>query len=201
MKPSTAMRVERPPLPLGPALWAVTRCATRTAVLLFHRCLHQPATHLGRRCSFADGTTAEVYRETVADVAPASSPAVLVVCFRLRHVRSARAHAVFRLESVLNTVLFAGFPGFVSKLWFANDENGVYRGLYDWDDPAMAEAYVARTVVGARARERPGIDPLCGAARPSPRRAARRSAPRRRRRARRGGRVVAHRIDGGRAAP
>ena len=142
MKPSTAMRVERPPLPLGPALWAVTRCAMRTAVLLFHRRLHQPATHLGRRCSFADGTTAEVYRETVADVAPASSPAVLVVCFRLRRVRSARAHAVFRLESVLNTVLFAGFPGFVSKLWFANDDNGVYRGLYDWDDPELAEAYV-----------------------------------------------------------
>jgi hypothetical protein len=67
---------------------------------------------------------------------------VLVVSFRLRHVRSERAHALFRLESVLNTVLFAGFPGFVSKLWFAHDENAVYRGLYDWDDPALAEAYV-----------------------------------------------------------
>ena len=39
-------------------------------------------------------------------------------------------------------MLFAGFPGFVSKLWLSHDDNGVYRGLYDWDDPALAEAYV-----------------------------------------------------------
>ena len=136
------MRAEQPPLNLGPAIWALTRCAMRTAVLLAQRRLHQPATHVGQRCSFADGTTAEIYRETVADVAPVSSPAVLVVCFRLRRVRSTRAHALFRLESVLNTVLFAGFPGFVSKLWFTHDDNGIYRGLYDWDDPALAEAYV-----------------------------------------------------------
>jgi hypothetical protein len=30
----------------------------------------------------------------------------------------------------------------VSKLWFTHDEHGMYRGLYDWDDPALAEAYV-----------------------------------------------------------
>ena len=35
--------------------------------------------------------------------------------------------------SLLNTPFFVGFPGFVSKLWLANDEHGVYRGLYRWD--------------------------------------------------------------------
>ena len=30
----------------------------------------------------------------------------------------------------------------VSKLWLAHDERGVYRGLYEWDDPAQADAYV-----------------------------------------------------------
>jgi hypothetical protein len=43
-------------------------------------------------------------------------------------------HAAFRGESLLNTPLFAGFPGFVSKLWLANDGLGRYRGLYEWDD-------------------------------------------------------------------
>jgi hypothetical protein len=37
--------------------------------------------------------------------------------------------------------LFVGFPGFVSKWWLAHDENGVYRGLYDWDGPARAASY------------------------------------------------------------
>ena len=54
----------------------------------------------------------------------------------------APGHALFRLESVLNTVLFAGFPGLVSKRWLAHDERGVYRGLYEWDDPVLAEDYV-----------------------------------------------------------
>jgi len=72
-------------------------------------------------------------------VAP-QNPCVLVVAFRLRVVRG-RAHAAFRRESVLNTPLFVGFPGFVSKLWLAHDERGCYRGLYEWDGPKLAEAY------------------------------------------------------------
>jgi hypothetical protein len=134
--------IEQAPLTIGSAARALAKCAVRTVILIAVRRLRQPPDHVGRACRFADGTTAVVYRETVADRPPPASPAVLVVSFRLRHVRSARAHALFRLESVLNTVLFAGFPGFVSKLWFAHDENAVYRGLYDWDDPALAEAYV-----------------------------------------------------------
>ena len=136
------MRVERPPLPLGPAVWAVTRCATRTAVLLFHRCLHRPRhTSAGDVPSLTARRPRSTERPLPTSLQPrrrrcSSSASGCVAC------AARRAHAVFRLESVLNTVLFAGFPGFVSKLWFANDDNGVYRGLYDWDDPDLAEAYV-----------------------------------------------------------
>lgn len=52
-----------------------------------------------------------------------------------------RGHALFQRESLLNTLLFVGFPGFVSKLWLANDERGRYRGLYEWDGPELAENY------------------------------------------------------------
>jgi hypothetical protein len=134
--------IDGPPLPLGCALKSLAASALRTVMLLGRRRLHQPRDHVGRQCSFADGTTSVIYRETVVDRVPPRSPAALVVSFRLRHVHSARAHALFRLESVLNTVLFAGFPGFVSKLWMAHDDNGVYRGVYDWDEPVSAEAYV-----------------------------------------------------------
>ena len=106
------------------------------------RRLHQPANHVGRRPHFADGTSTEVYRETVIDRPPPRDPAVLFVEFRLRLLRRDWAHRLFRLESELNTVLFAGFPGLVSKIWCRHDERGVYRGLYQWDGPASAEAYV-----------------------------------------------------------
>ena len=48
---------------------------------------------------------------------------------------------LFRWESLLNTPLFVGFPGFVSKLWLANDDRGRYRGLYQWDGPRRADHY------------------------------------------------------------
>jgi hypothetical protein len=134
--------VEQPPVRAGTAMRGLGRCALWTAMMLAQRRLHQPRGHVGVRCRFADGTSALVYRETIVDRPPPEQPAVLVVSFRLRRVRSPRAHALFRFESLLNTVLFAGFPGFVSKLWFAHDEHHLYRGLYDWDDPSLAESYV-----------------------------------------------------------
>jgi hypothetical protein len=89
---------------------------------------------------FADGTSAHVYRETVVEGVRPRDPCVLLVAFRLRGVRGA-GHRLFRLESVLNTPLFVGFPGFVSKLWLAHDAHGCYRGLYEWDGADRAEHY------------------------------------------------------------
>jgi hypothetical protein len=134
--------IERPPLRMWVGIRSLAGSAVRTAELIATRQLHEPRTNVGRRVRWADGATATVYHETVADVTPTDTPTTLVVSFRLRGVPSDRLHRLFRLESELNTILFAGFPGFVSKLWFANDERGVYRGLYDWRDPTSAEAYV-----------------------------------------------------------
>ena len=136
----TAVITEEPPLAYRAALWAVTSCAASTARLLWRRRLHLPRGHVGMRLRFADRTSARVYRETVVGRDAARDPCVLVVGFRLRAVRG-WGHAVFRWESLLNTPLFAGFPGLVSKLWLADDERGRYRGLYEWDDPKQAVSY------------------------------------------------------------
>jgi CubicO group peptidase (beta-lactamase class C family) len=63
------------------------------------------------------------------------------VSFRLRFVHGRAMHTLFRWESWLNTPLFVGFPGFVSKLWLAHDQNDVYRGVYEWDGAESAEYY------------------------------------------------------------
>lgn len=120
---------------------AVLRCAARTVVLLAHHRVRQPKDHVGEIIHFADGSRARVYRETVVRRDPVEDPAALVVEFRLRGLRG-RGHALFRVESLCNTLLFAGSPGFVSKLWLENDENDVYRGVYEWDDPVLAHSYV-----------------------------------------------------------
>jgi hypothetical protein len=131
---------EQPPLAYPAAVRALAHCITQTARLAWQRRMHLPSQRRGMRLGFADGTSARVFRETVVDRGPPVNPCVLVVEFRLRAVRG-RGHAVFRRESLLNTPLFAGFPGFVSKLWLADDERGRYRGLYEWDEPKLAENY------------------------------------------------------------
>jgi hypothetical protein len=131
---------EQPPLCYRTAAGALARCFMRTIWLLGHDRIHQPPGHVGRRLRFADGTSARVYRDTLVDRGATRDPCVLVVEFRLRAVRGV-GHALFRAESLLNTPLFVGFPGFVSKLWTADDERGRYRGLYEWDGARRAEHY------------------------------------------------------------
>lgn len=78
------------------------------------------------------------------------SPVVLVVRFRLRLIGLNRiAHALFRLESLLNTLLFAGHDGFRTKLWLTDLETGFYRGIYEWDgaDAARIYAEILRVVL------------------------------------------------------
>jgi hypothetical protein len=127
------------PLPRPVAWRGVGRCVLRSATLLLRRELRLPRENVGRVLLFADGSSARVYRETVRTGAT-RDPCVLVVGFRLRFVRG-RGHAWFRVESILNTPLFAGFPGFASKLWMAHDGHGTYRGVYEWDGAERAERY------------------------------------------------------------
>ncbi|MCP9624546.1 YdhR family protein [Nocardia otitidiscaviarum] len=136
-------------LSVGRTVRAMARCLIRTLELLARRRIHLPAVNRGARIDFADGTAAHVFRETVIDRAAAQDPCVLAVEFQLRAVHGA-GHALFRRESLLNTLLFAGFPGLITKLWLAHDQRGRYRGLYEWDDPAAAESY-ARTLWGVLA--------------------------------------------------
>lgn len=131
---------DRQPLVYPAAGAALARCVVRTAILLLRRTVHLPAERVGMRITFADGTSARVYRETVLDQDAIQGSCALVVEFRLRAVRG-WGHVLFRWESLLNTPLFVGFPGFVSKLWLTDDQRGRYRGLYEWADPELADGY------------------------------------------------------------
>jgi hypothetical protein len=132
---------DRPHLSLRRALGPLVRCVVRTVGMFARREVTQPTDHLGHVLRFGDGSHGRVYRETAARRAVTDEPVVLVVAFRLRWV-GGLGHAVFRAESLLNTPLFVGFPGFVSKLWLAHDEHGVYRGVYQWNGARRADAYV-----------------------------------------------------------
>ena len=131
---------EQSPLSYRMAGAAEARCVASTVRLLLRRKVRLSPAYVGTRLNFADGTSACVYRETLIEGREPATPCVLIVRFRLRLVRSG-LHTLFRWESLLNTPLFVGFPGFVNKLWLAHDEEDIYRGVYDWDGADRAEYY------------------------------------------------------------
>lgn len=131
-----------PPPSRADAARAVGRSAATTARLLASRRLAQPEEYVGTRLTFADGSVSSVFRETALRAPDPVDPAVLVVAFRLRFIgRVDAAHAVFRTTCIVNTPLFAGFPGFGSKLWLTDVDTGVYRGVYQWQGAREAEEY------------------------------------------------------------
>jgi hypothetical protein len=48
---------------------------------------------------------------------------------------------LFERESILNTLLFAGFPGYRVKLWMVDPDTADYAGLYLWEGRDRAQRY------------------------------------------------------------
>ena len=129
----------------GEVLAAVTASAARTARLLATGRLRQPDDLVGRRLPFRDGTRSVIFRTTEREPPVRTEPSVLQVRFRLRWIGEHRSlHRVFVTTCVVNTPLFAGFPGFVRKQWMVDPRTFVYRGLYDWDGADRARWYADR---------------------------------------------------------
>jgi hypothetical protein len=130
-----------------PAAADFARSAAAWGGLVASHRLTSPKANLGATLRFADGSSSFVFRETAVIGAPTSDPALLVIRFRLAALGSSRLlHAAFRRECILHMPLFAGFPGFRSKLWIDDVRTGVYRGIYQWQGRDLARHYAARMV-------------------------------------------------------
>lgn len=134
-----------PSVGAGEVLTAVTASAARTAHLLATGRLRQPDDLVGTRLPFRDGTRSMIFRTTERDPRVGVEPSVLQVRFRLRWIGERPSlHRVFVTTCIVNTPLFAGFPGFVRKQWMVDPRTFVYRGLYDWDGADRARWYADR---------------------------------------------------------
>ncbi len=99
-----------------------------------------------------------MFREPTCDGDPGVEQVTLVAWFHLRAIPAgarARRYAFERL-CLLNTVLFAGFDGYRTKLWMVDPDTSDYGGLYSWVSAEEADAY-GRYIVGVlRLLCRPG---------------------------------------------
>lgn len=119
-----------------------TECVARTISLLIRHRITQPRNNVGKRFVFGAGPPSEVYRETAMRDRRYDDLVLIVVRFRLRWIGvNPFWHALFRFESLFNTLLFAAHRGFETKLWLTDRETGYYRGVYEWRDRDAANEY------------------------------------------------------------
>jgi hypothetical protein len=123
-------------------LFAEVRCVLKTLAMLAGNEITLPEPNVGRVVRFADGSRSEVYRETAMRLRRHEGLVLIAVRFRLRLIGSSRImHWLFRIESLLNTVLFAAHRGFQTKLWLTDHDTGYYRGIYEWEGAEAAVEY------------------------------------------------------------
>jgi hypothetical protein len=134
----------------GRSRFSLTRelcgCAARACRLLAARRLHVDRTWAATTVTLPDGRTFRTFRQTSCDVPEpdGAEHVVLVVWFRLHGVppRARVRRWLFERESILNTVLYAGMPGFRTKLWMVDPVTSDYAGVYEWSGQKAAETYV-----------------------------------------------------------
>jgi hypothetical protein len=143
--PSSGPSSVLPTLPPSVIARLVLGCGVRTLRLLARGMLHIDHRSDGRSARLPDGRHYVIFRRTTstAPVARPEEPVVLAVWFRLRFVPTGSRvrRAIFERESILNTVLFAGFEGYSTKLWMVDPDSNEFAGRYEWFGRASAERY------------------------------------------------------------
>jgi hypothetical protein len=121
----------------------MARCAARTLGLLARRHLHIDRSTKGATVELRDGRGFTVFRDTSCDVDWGDDEVTILVWFHLRATSSAspRRSWLFERESILNTLMFAGFRGYRRKMWMVDRATGDYAGLYTWCGRSAAETY------------------------------------------------------------
>jgi hypothetical protein len=118
-------------------------CAARTVRLWIGGQLHVRSSRVGAHVCLPDGRRFEVFRESTRDGVAGPRPVTLTVWFHLWAIPAgARIHQfLFERLCVANTLLFAGFDGYLVKLWMVDPQTADYAGLYSWSSAEEAETY------------------------------------------------------------
>ena len=134
-------------------LGQMARCGWRVLALASRGELHRRRGRVGSWVRLPDGRCFQVFRETTSDAGSERDRVVVAVWFHLKGVPAGARirRAIFERESILNTLLFAGFDGFRIKLWMVDPASSDFAGLYEWSDPGQAEIY-ARYITTVLAR-------------------------------------------------
>ena len=105
--------------------------------LLFRRLIYS-TNFIGDTIKMKDEQVFTVFRHITSHPTKESKePCVFIVSFKFAHL----SHKANRIASKIPMLLIAGFPGFVTKIYAVNHENGYWQGMYQWESVQALEEY------------------------------------------------------------
>ena len=106
--------------------------------LIFGR-LRLPKTYVGHIIRMEDGEQYSVFRHIhIYPEKDADAPVTFIVRFKF----SRFSHNANRIISIIPMLLITGFPGFQTKMYGVNMENGYWQGMYQWKSEQALEDYM-----------------------------------------------------------
>lgn len=79
-----------------------------------------------------------IFRHITANPLNNSNPkCVFIVSFKFSHL----SHKANKIASIIPMLLITGFPGFETKIYAVNKENGYWQGMYQWKTMEHLEEY------------------------------------------------------------
>jgi hypothetical protein len=105
--------------------------------LIFGR-LRLPKTYVGHIIRMEDGEQYSVFRHIhIYPEKDAAAPVTFIVSFKF----SRFSYNANRIISIIPMLLITGFPGFQTKMYGVNMENGYWQGMYQWESEKALEDY------------------------------------------------------------
>ena len=112
-------------------------CITVSIYQLVIRKLRFSNKMLGRKIDLEDGEYT-IFRHVFHDKKNTNKVGCnFLVSFKFSHL----SHRMNQLTSIIPMLMITGFPGFLSKIYAVNEQNGNWTGIYQWSSKSHLEKY------------------------------------------------------------
>lgn len=113
-------------------------CLGISLLRLLFRYLRYSKEFIGEKVIVEDGQSFTIFRHiTSHPVKESKKPCVFIVSFKFARL----SHKANKMVSKIPMLIITGYPGFVTKIYAVNHENGCWQGMYQWESKEALEDY------------------------------------------------------------
>jgi hypothetical protein len=100
--------------------------------------LQLPNRYIGQKVNMEEDLVYTIFRHiTKKNSTINSQPVVFIVSFKFARL----SHKANTYASIMPMLLITGFPGFITKIYAVNFDNGYWQGMYQWTSKEALEEY------------------------------------------------------------